>query len=73
MALDYSNTPDIIKNNELLRGKFSLCEVDPPRKVSIRCIEVTNEQEQQFFSRVISLQHLRFTLVICGILKAHLG
>ena len=51
MALDYSNTPDIIKNNELLRGKFSLCEADPPHKVSIRCIEVTNEQEQQFFSR----------------------
>jgi hypothetical protein len=25
MALDYS-TPDIIKNNELVKGEFSLCE-----------------------------------------------
>jgi hypothetical protein len=30
MVLDYS-TPDIIKNNERVRGKFSLC-VDPSYK-----------------------------------------
>ena len=51
MALD---TPVIIKNNEIIRGKFSLCEADPPRKVSIRCIEVTNEQEQTTSTHISS-------------------